>query len=154
MQFKKLIWVILAAASVYLGVTVFPELEDPVSVHRPAGNLEYDVWIDFPSDKYPETAAHIQSAVSKGFSPICTIDREGAEENRRKSLQGVPTKKGHDRDEWPMAMCTEGGEGADIEYISPADNRGAGSWVGNKLENYADGTRVFFQIEGMDEVLK
>ncbi|MDQ0417601.1 hypothetical protein J2Z48_001774 [Croceifilum oryzae] len=30
-----------------------------------------------------------------------------------------------------MAMCLEGGHGADIRYISPADNRGAGAWVGN-----------------------
>ncbi|MMZ60551.1 Sporulation-specific extracellular nuclease precursor [compost metagenome] len=44
-------------------------------------------------------------------------------------LKGVPTRKGKDRDEWPMAMCAEGGDGADVRYISPKDNRGAGSWV-------------------------
>ncbi len=93
MQFKKLIWIAIAAVSVYLGVTVFPELEDALPVHRPAGNLEYDVLLEFPAEKYPETAAHIQNAVSKGHSPICTIDREGAEGNRRKSLQGSLRKK-------------------------------------------------------------
>ncbi len=45
-----------------------------------------------------------------------------------------------------MAMCKEGGKGAHIEYISPADNRGAGSWVGNKLDKYPDGTRVKFDV--------
>lgn len=98
----------------------------------------------FPSERYPETAKHIQEAIKKGESSICTIDREGAENNRSLSLKGVPTKKGYDRDEWPMAMCLEGGEGADIKYIKPSDNRGAGSWVGNQLENFANGTRVEF----------
>ncbi len=104
----------------------------------------YDVKIDFPVSKYPETAEHIKEAIEAGESAVCTIDRDGAEENREESLDGVPTKKGYDRDEWPMAMCAEGGSGADIEYITPADNRGAGSWVGNALEDYPDGTRVLF----------
>jgi len=105
------------------------------------------VQIDFPADRYPDTAKHIQDAISSGEAPICTIDREGADENRSQSLKGIPTKKGYDRDEWPMAMCLEGGEGADIEYIKPSDNRGAGSWVGNQLEKFADGTRVEFMFK-------
>jgi len=108
----------------------------------------YDVQMDFPEDKYPETAAHIRNAIAKGESPVCTIDRAGAEENREESLSGIPTKEGYDRDEWPMAMCAEGGTGADIAYITPSDNRGAGSWVGNKLEDLKDGTRVLFVIDG------
>ena len=43
--------------------------------------------------------------------------------------------------------CVKGGKGAHIEYISPADNRGAGSWVGNKLDKYPDGTRVKFDVK-------
>lgn len=105
------------------------------------------VQLTFPSDRYPETAKHIQDAIAKGESATCTINREQAEENRKESLKGIPTKKGYDRDEWPMAMCEEGGVGADIEYITPSDNRGAGSWVGNQLENYADGTRVEFMFK-------
>ncbi|MBY9078259.1 DNA-entry nuclease [Paenibacillus sp. HN-1] len=98
----------------------------------------------FPSDEYPETANHIQKAIKRGEPNVCTIDRDGAEENRKESLKGVPAKKRYDRDEWPMAMCKEGGSGADIAYIKPADNRGAGSWIGNQLEKYPDGTRVEF----------
>jgi hypothetical protein len=101
----------------------------------------------FPADRYPETAKHIQNAIESGQPATCTIDRDGAEENRKLSLRGIDTKKGYDRDEWPMAMCAEGGAGADIEYISPSDNRGAGSWVGNKLEDYPDGTVVEFKFE-------
>ncbi|QWU18493.1 NucA/NucB deoxyribonuclease domain-containing protein [Paenibacillus sophorae] len=112
----------------------------------PASDSEV-VQLIFPSDEYPETAEHIEEAMDKGESKICTIDRGGAEENRKESLKGVPTKKRYDRDEWPMAMCKEGGTGADIAYISPADNRGAGSWVGNQLDQYPDGTRIEFIIK-------
>ncbi|MFX3634520.1 MAG: DNA-entry nuclease [Candidatus Pristimantibacillus sp.] len=109
--------------------------------------LESDHTLYFPADRYPETAKHIKDAIAAGESSICTIDREGAEENRKESLRGIETKKGFDRDEWPMAMCAEGGEGADIAYISPSDNRGAGSWVSNQLEDWPDGTRVAFVIQ-------
>lgn len=110
-------------------------------------STDYDVKIDFPEDRYPLTAKHIKDAIAAGEDKICTIDREGAEENRKLSLKGIPTKPGYDRDEWPMAMCEEGGEGADIEYIPPSDNRGAGSWVGNQLDQYEDGTRVLIEVQ-------
>ncbi|WP_249866165.1 NucA/NucB deoxyribonuclease domain-containing protein [Paenibacillus konkukensis] len=105
------------------------------------------VQLIFPADRYPETAAHIKEAIRAGQSRICTIHRGGAEENRKHSLHDVPTKKGYDRDEWPMAMCREGGQGADIKYITPADNRGAGSWVQNQLDKYPDGTQVEFVVK-------
>lgn len=108
---------------------------------------DYDVTLVFPSNDYPETALHIHGAIEQGASAICTIDREGAADNRRASLAGVDTKNGYDRDEWPMAMCAEGGAGASVAYIDASDNRGAGSWVGNRLANYPDGTRVLFVVE-------
>ncbi|MBW5468513.1 DNA-entry nuclease [Brevibacillus formosus] len=104
------------------------------------GNADHT--IVFPSDRYPQTAKHIKEAIASGKSAICTIDRNGADENRQESLKGIPTKKGFDRDEWPMAMCAEGGTGAHIQYISPSDNRGAGSWISNQLEEFSDGTKV------------
>ncbi|WP_433581685.1 NucA/NucB deoxyribonuclease domain-containing protein [Paenibacillus amylolyticus] len=106
-----------------------------------------DHTITFPSERYPETANHIKAAIKAGHSDVCTINRNGAEGNRDLSLKGVPVKKGKDRDEWPMAMCAEGGTGADIQYITPKDNRGAGSWVGNQLSTYPDGTRVKFVVK-------
>ncbi|TXK85808.1 NucA/NucB deoxyribonuclease domain-containing protein [Paenibacillus sp. N3.4] len=110
-------------------------------------NGQPTVTLSVPSERFPETAAHIKSAIRHGEPDICTIDRKGAEENRKHSLKGVPTKKGFDRDEFPMAMCAEGGQGADIEYISPSDNRGAGSWIANQLEKYKDGTKVKIVVE-------
>ncbi|WP_440110984.1 NucA/NucB deoxyribonuclease domain-containing protein [Paenibacillus sp. QZ-Y1] len=110
-------------------------------------NKGVDHTLTFPSERYPETAKHIQAAIKAGHSDVCTIDRGGAEGNRDLSLKGVPVKKGKDRDEWPMAMCAEGGANADIQYITPKDNRGAGSWVGNQLSTYPDGTRVKFVVK-------
>jgi len=121
--------------------------QDEPKQEQPSTPAEYDVKIDFPEDRYPLTAKHIKDAIEKGESKICTIDRAGAEENRKLSLKGIPTRSGYDRDEWPMAMCEEGGEGADIEYIPPSDNRGAGSWVGNQLDQYEDGTKVFIEVQ-------
>ncbi|MBC8080841.1 MAG: DNA-entry nuclease [Gorillibacterium sp.] len=134
------ILIILAlTAGFYFKWIEIPTDKDPATEHSV-------VKLVFPSDRYPETAHHIQEAIASKQSPICTIDRSGAEENRQLSLQNVPTKKSYDRDEWPMAMCEEGGAGADIAYITPADNRGAGSWVGNQLEAYPDGTRIEFIV--------
>lgn len=101
--------------------------------------------IYLPDNRYPKTIDHIRDAIASGKSDICTIDRSGAKRNRELSLKGIPTKKGFDRDEYPMAMCKEGGTGADIRYISPSDNRGAGSWIANKLEKYPNGARIRFK---------
>lgn len=131
---------IVVAVCTYL----FGELETGTPVST---STEADLVLEFPSQRFPETAAHIQAAVENGHSSICTIDRKGADQNRDESLRGIPTKRGFDRDEWPMAMCAEGGRGADIAYISPSDNRGAGSWVSNQLEDYPDGTRVQFVVK-------
>lgn len=108
----------------------------------------YDVIIEFPADRYPQTAAHIVDAIENGWSAICTIDRDGAEERRNAALAYMPTRHGYDRDEWPMAMCEEGGAGASVAYVESSDNRGAGAWVGNQLEPYPDGTRVLFKVVG------
>ena len=107
---------------------------------------QYDAILEFPADRYPTVAAHIASAILNGESAICTIDRDGADQRRAASLSGIPIKEGYDRDEWPMAICKEGGAGASVAYIDPAENRGAGSWVGNALEKYQDGTRVKFVV--------
>jgi hypothetical protein len=124
----------------------------PVDVNEPKAtddkNNEYDIILKFPIDKYPETASHIQAAIKNGEPAVCTINRPEADANREKSLRGIPTKDGYDRDEWPMAMCDEGGKGADVAYVKSSDNRGSGSWVGNQLENYPNGTRILFVIDG------
>ncbi|MES5853284.1 DNA-entry nuclease [Bacillus cereus group sp. MG68] len=142
-QLKGIIISIIAILSILVAVyeVLVPE---EASVKK---TNTYDQVLEFPKGRYPETGKHITDAIKEGHSEVCTIDRGGAADRRKLSLAPYPSKKGYDRDEWPMAMCKEGGKGAHIEYISPADNRGAGSWVGNKLDKYPDGTRVKFEVK-------
>ncbi len=125
-----------------------PEVQEPAAVASPSS-----LTLTFPVERYPYTAQHIQTAIKEGHPNTCTIDRDGAKENRKLSLRGIETKEGYDRDEWPMAMCAEGGEGASVEYVPLSDNRGAGSWVGNRLRDVEDGTIVTFDFSGDDNVV-
>ena len=145
-KLKRSVFSLVFAVIVALGAFYFGDIDVSNKTDQVETRTDVDYSLEFPTDRYPETAAHIEEAIRTGHSAICTIDRSGAEANRTESLKGIPTKKGYDRDEWPMAMCTEGGDGADIEYITPKDNRGAGSWVGNQLEEYPDGSRIEFII--------
>jgi hypothetical protein len=129
---------------IIFGIYYFNHSESPA---KPASTGKYDVTIDFPEDRYPKTAAHIKEAIAHGESAICTIERNGADENRKESLAGIDTKTGYDRDEWPMAMCKEGGSGADVEYVPASDNRGAGSWISHQLSDLPDGTKVLIEVQ-------
>ncbi|PEU76690.1 DNA-entry nuclease [Bacillus cereus] len=142
-QLKGIIISIIAILSIVVAVY---EVLVPEETSTKKTNA-YDQVLEFPKERYPETGKHITDAIKEGHSEVCTIDRGGAADRRKLSLAPYPSKKRYDRDEWPMAMCKEGGKGAHIEYISPADNRGAGSWVGNKLDKYPDGTRVKFDVK-------
>ena len=123
-----------------------PVLVESATASAQTEHDDYDYVLEFPSDKYPETALHILGAIEQGYSDVCTIDRDGAEENRKESLAGIETRDGYDRDEWPMAMCDEGGKGASVAYVESSDNRGAGSWVGHQLSAYEDGEKVLFIV--------
>ena len=118
------------------------------------GGDNHDVTLKLDKDQYKEAFGHIDDYINgniTGKNPdgnnVFTIDRDGARQNRNDSLAGVPTKPGFDRDEFPMAMFREGGEGASVRYIDPSDNRGAGSSISRALAGYDDGTRVRIVVE-------
>ncbi|WP_217493594.1 DUF4157 domain-containing protein [Mucilaginibacter sp. PPCGB 2223] len=95
------------------------------------------------SSVYPESVQHITDAINSGQPSRVTINRPTASSNRRKSLRGIPTISGTDRDEYPMAVMSEGGTGASVRHIDPSDNRGAGSSIGHIFRQGApDGTTV------------
>ncbi|WP_444671317.1 RHS repeat-associated core domain-containing protein [Flavobacterium columnare] len=108
--------------------------------------VTHDIVATIKKSDFPETAQHIEDAIKKGHPDIVTVDRLNAAAQRTKSLKGIPTKKGFDRDEWPMAMFKEGGSGASVRYINPSDNSGAGSAVGSALSDYPNDTRVLIKI--------
>ncbi|PEZ90537.1 sporulation protein [Bacillus cereus] len=139
MKFKGYVSSFLVMGLLFSGCSA---IQNSNHAKQTSGSQDIAQVIEFPSNKYPETGAHIKEAIENGKNDICTIDRKGAVDRRKQSLAGVPTRKGYDRDEYPLAMCKEGGSGADIKYIKPADNRGAGSFIGNKVDHLPDGAQV------------
>lgn len=102
MKFRSIISNFAIASVLFTGCSA---THNTTSVKQTSGNDKVAYTLEFPSNKYPETAAHIKEAIEKGKTDVCTIDRKGAAERRKQSLANVPTKKGFDRDEFPMAVC-------------------------------------------------
>ncbi|WP_192985850.1 RHS repeat-associated core domain-containing protein, partial [Pseudomonas sp. EggHat1] len=107
----------------------------------------HDIVLELTRKQYKQAFGHIQAVIKKTGLDIFTINRAGAARNRKNSLSGYPTKKGKDRDEFPMAMFKEGGKGASVRYIDPSDNRGAGSSISHALDPYPDGTTVKITVK-------
>lgn len=104
----------------------------------------YVVLVD--SERYPQTAEHIRIAQSIGFPEFVTLGRADAAARRKASLADVKTSPIYDRDEWPMAVFEEGGQGADVVYVEGHDNRGAGSSISWQMRNFPDGSRVRVRV--------
>lgn len=112
-----------------------------------AGGVSGDYFVVFiDSNKYPQSAEHIRACIQMGYSDVLTLNREGADENRRLSLAGIETMAGMDRDEYPPATFVEGGSGAHVAHILSGDNRGSGSSFGHQLTNALNGSRVRFRV--------
>lgn len=108
------------------------------------GSEYYVVIVD--SRKYPQTAEHIRMAQAMGFPEFVTLGRADAAERRKASLADVKASPIYDRDEWPMAVFEEGGQGANVVYIEGRDNRGAGSSIGWQMRGFPDGSRVRVRV--------
>lgn len=97
--------------------------------------------------KYPQSAFHVEAALSMGQPKVLKIERTGTAEKRDQWGQVVGEQHGLkerklDQDEYPPAMSSDkGGAGreANIALISSSDNRGAGSSMGAQLSEYCDG---------------
>ena len=114
------------------GLNVFAYAPNPIMWIDPWGlkgctvtqgdGKTHDIVLTLDKSEYKDTFGHIEDYITgkipgKKANDIFTIDRDMASAQRAKSLDGVPTKKGFDRDEFPMAMFKEGGTGASIRYI-------------------------------------
>lgn len=107
-------------------------------------HLTYVCVID--SSRYPQTAEHIRVAQGMGFPSVLTLDRDNAADRRRASLEGVRINRLYDRDEYPCAVFSEGGAGADVVYVEGRDNRGAGSFMRWQMQNMPDGAQVRIRV--------
>ena len=117
-------------------------------VRRACRRVPGVVVVVIPRGRYPFTTDHIVDAVAGGEPRVLHIDRAGADANREHSLRGIPTRAGYDRDEYPPAVSREGGTGADVRYVPSADNRGAGTVMGEQLHPYCDGQRFRLRVTG------
>lgn len=106
------------------------------------------VLVRLDDDRYPLTTDHVLDAIRSGERRLLHIDRRHADEHRAEATRGIPTKKGHDRDEYPPAFSREGGRGADVRYVPSSDNRGAGSSLGNQLRRYCNGQAFRIRVTG------
>lgn len=104
------------------------------------------VMVELSRGEYPGSTDHIADAQAAGQPSLLHIDRVNADRHRDESLEGIPTKAGYDRDEYPPAMSAEGGYGADVRYVESSDNRGAGSSMGNQLEEFCNGQPFRFSL--------
>jgi hypothetical protein len=110
-----------------------------------AGNATpKEVVID--GSKHPEAAANAADAQKAGQPSVVTVDRPGAADRRRESLQGTKPVPGKDRDEYPPAVFKEGGRGSQVRPINPSDNRGAGASVGQQIKDVSNGDKVKITI--------
>lgn len=90
MNFKGAVSSILVMGLLFSGCSA---IQNSNPAKQTSGTQDIAQVIEFPSNKYPETAAHIKDAIASGKTDICTIDRGGAAERRKQSLANVPTKK-------------------------------------------------------------
>ncbi|WP_445322322.1 NucA/NucB deoxyribonuclease domain-containing protein [Roseixanthobacter pseudopolyaromaticivorans] len=98
------------------------------------------------TSRFGQAAEHIADAQAAGQPSILTIDRLGAGANRAAATGGIPKVPGMQLDEYPPAMFSEGGAGASVRAISPADNMSAGSYIGNCCKPLPNGSQVQIKV--------
>lgn len=106
----------------------------------------------FDKDKYPNIRKHFRIAVRKGWPRRLIVNRRGADARRDRLLEDIPTKDGFDRDEYPPAVGRGKGKGlergrnprgwrAHVRYVPSSENRSHGAVLGDKIEDFCNGTR-------------
>jgi hypothetical protein len=61
--------------------------------------------------KYPNIRKHFRAALRRGWPVRLVVNRCGADARRDRLLEGIPTKDGFDRDEYPPAVGRGRGKG-------------------------------------------
>jgi hypothetical protein len=106
----------------------------------------------FSASKYPNIRRHFRGALRRGWPRRLVLNRPGADARRDRLLEDIPTREGHDRDEYPPAVGRGKGKGlergrnprgwrADVRYVPSSENRSHGASLGAKLSDFCNGTR-------------
>lgn len=98
------------------------------------------VSISFSKTKYRNIRTHWLDAIAQGYPRVLTIHRKGADERRRKLLDGHATAPGMDRDEYPPAMARSSVR-ASVAHVPSAENRSHGASMGAKLKRWCSGQK-------------
>jgi hypothetical protein len=132
--------------------TPSPSPRPKTSCTRPQGVQR----IVFSRAKYPNIRRHYILAVGKGWPRVMVVNRRGADARRDRLLEGIPTRAGYDRDEYPAAVGRGRANGdqrglvrginpvgwmADVAYVPSSENRSHGASLRAKLRAFCDGTR-------------
>jgi hypothetical protein len=123
-----------------------PEVEDTCARPKAVQRLV------FSADKYPNIRRHFRGALRRGWPRTLVLNRPGADARRDRLLEGIPTRAGFDRDEYPPAVGRGRGKGlrrgthprgwkADVRYVRSSENRSHGASLGAKLSDFCNGTR-------------
>jgi hypothetical protein len=108
--------------------------------------------VSFSKAKYPNIRRHFLRALRRGWPRTLVLNRDGASARRARLLEGVATKRGYDRDEYPPALARGKGKGlvkgvdprgwrADVMLVPSHENRSHGSVMGLKLRRFCNGTK-------------
>jgi hypothetical protein len=146
----RLAAVLTALALSCAGAGLLPAVagHDAAAVAASCQTQHNSVHVQLSASRYPETTDHIADAIDAGQPSLLHIARDEEEANRAASLAPYPPRSDLDRDEYPPAVSDEGGSGADVRYIDPSDNRGAGASMGNQLEDWCNGQPFRIDITG------
>lgn len=116
----------------------------PQQVAQQAAGKPRDVIIQ--RSRHPEAASNIENAQRNGQPTVLHIDRAGAAERRAAATGSVrlnPKPAPHyERDEYPPAFTREGGHNANVRFINPHDNRGAGGTMRAQTRDLADDSKI------------
>jgi len=94
----------------------------------------------FDQQRHPESVRHIDDAVDAGHPSTLTMDRANAPSNRRAATNGIETRPGFDRDEFPFAATSQGGADSSVRHIPSSDNRSSGGCFGQQCSSIPDFT--------------
>jgi hypothetical protein len=112
----------------------------------------------FSLSKYPNVRRHFRGALRRGWPRLLVLNRPGADDRRDRLLEGIPTRDGFDRDEYPPAVGRGKGAGlergsepcgwkADVRYVPSSENRSHGASLGAKLADFCNGTRFQYVFQ-------
>jgi hypothetical protein len=121
---------------------------DPANCIKPSGVRN----VTFSKTKYPNMRKHFLAALRKGWPRTLVLNRKDAGKRRVRLLEGVATKPGYDRDEYPPAVGRGRGTGltrgidpigwrANVALVPSSENRSHGSSMGLKLRRFCSGTK-------------